>query len=265
MCRRGWRSSLVASSALAKQASAVAPLTSASVQAAGGWSERAPGDTTLVDILRQRARDQADRVGFTWLDGGEAIGGQLTYGQLERRARAIAATLQQRVGVDAVQAPPGPLAVRGRPAVRRRLLRLLVLQRGRGPGVSARPLPTAAQPRAPAGHRSRRAALGHPHHGCDHRAARRTEARPGGGARRDRVDRHRCDRRIRGRRLGGHDRRAVGPGDAAVHLGLHRRTQGRDGEPQQPPLQRGDDPPGLRDPPGLGGRGVAAPLPTTWG
>jgi acyl-CoA synthetase (AMP-forming)/AMP-acid ligase II/aryl carrier-like protein len=51
--------------------------------------------TTLVDILRMRAEERPAAIGFTFLDGGVTEGARLTYGDLDRRARAIAATLQR--------------------------------------------------------------------------------------------------------------------------------------------------------------------------
>src|SRR6185369_10204480 len=56
-----------------------------------GWS-------TLVDLLQERAGREPDKVAYTYLadDGGEEC--RLTYAALDKRARAIAATLQGRVG-----------------------------------------------------------------------------------------------------------------------------------------------------------------------
>lgn len=50
---------------------------------------------SIVDILRHRAARQPDQLAYTFLEDGEAIGGQLTYGQLDRAARAVAAVLQR--------------------------------------------------------------------------------------------------------------------------------------------------------------------------
>jgi natural product biosynthesis luciferase-like monooxygenase protein len=50
---------------------------------------------TLVDLLRARANAHPDQVGYTFLLDGEADGQHLTYGVLDRQARAIAAQLQQ--------------------------------------------------------------------------------------------------------------------------------------------------------------------------
>ncbi|HKQ74904.1 MAG TPA: fatty acyl-AMP ligase [Blastocatellia bacterium] len=49
---------------------------------------------TLVHMLRERAADEADRVAFTYLIDGETESAPVTYGQLDRQARAIAADLQ---------------------------------------------------------------------------------------------------------------------------------------------------------------------------
>jgi acyl-CoA synthetase (AMP-forming)/AMP-acid ligase II/acyl carrier protein len=53
-----------------------------------------PAIDTMVDLLRWRAANQADRVGFTELRDGEDDQSDLTYGVLDRRARAVAAWLQ---------------------------------------------------------------------------------------------------------------------------------------------------------------------------
>jgi acyl-CoA synthetase (AMP-forming)/AMP-acid ligase II/acyl carrier protein len=50
--------------------------------------------TTLVEVLRARAELQPDRVGYVFLLDGERKEIQLTYGELDRQARAIAARLQ---------------------------------------------------------------------------------------------------------------------------------------------------------------------------
>src|SRR5947209_16372372 len=50
---------------------------------------------TLVDLLRMRAEAQPDRVAFSFLVPGEGEEVSLTYGELDHRARSIAANLQQ--------------------------------------------------------------------------------------------------------------------------------------------------------------------------
>ncbi|HLI69630.1 MAG TPA: fatty acyl-AMP ligase [Ktedonobacteraceae bacterium] len=52
--------------------------------------------TTLVELLRWRAMQQADQPVYTFLRHGEVPEGNLTYSQLERRALAIGAWLQKR-------------------------------------------------------------------------------------------------------------------------------------------------------------------------
>jgi len=52
------------------------------------------GDT-LVAILRRRAVEQADARAYTFLADGEEQEAPLTYGELDRRARAVAARLQE--------------------------------------------------------------------------------------------------------------------------------------------------------------------------
>jgi acyl-CoA synthetase (AMP-forming)/AMP-acid ligase II/acyl carrier protein len=66
---------------------------------------------TWVDLLRARAAAEADRVGYRFLADGESAESTLTYGRLDRRARAVAATLRS-LGVGAgdrvlVLCPPG--------------------------------------------------------------------------------------------------------------------------------------------------------------
>jgi len=49
---------------------------------------------TLVDLLRGRAASHPDQLAFTHLDDGEKVGETLTYAQLDRKARHLAAHLQ---------------------------------------------------------------------------------------------------------------------------------------------------------------------------
>jgi len=68
------------------------------------------GPATLVELLRHRARCQADDVAFTILLDGETQTCDLTYRELDRQARAIAAWLQSQdlVGERALLVyPPG--------------------------------------------------------------------------------------------------------------------------------------------------------------
>lgn len=50
---------------------------------------------TLIDVLAEHSRDRPKALAYTFLVDGEHIGSQITYGELDRRARAIGATLQQ--------------------------------------------------------------------------------------------------------------------------------------------------------------------------
>lgn len=50
--------------------------------------------TTLIELLRYRAHSQPDQTAFTFLLDGETESNRLTYQELDRQARAIAATLQ---------------------------------------------------------------------------------------------------------------------------------------------------------------------------
>ena len=66
--------------------------------------------TTLVELLRRRASEDPDRTAYSFLVDGETEKGTLTYGELDRNARAIAAALRSR-GLAGEQAlllyPPG--------------------------------------------------------------------------------------------------------------------------------------------------------------
>lgn len=53
-----------------------------------------PEFSTLVELLRFRADTQPDKQAFAFLRDGEEEDGRLTYGELDRQARAIAAALQ---------------------------------------------------------------------------------------------------------------------------------------------------------------------------
>jgi acyl-CoA synthetase (AMP-forming)/AMP-acid ligase II len=52
------------------------------------------GAVTLADLLLERAHQQPDRLAYTFLQNGETETGRLTYQELDRQARAIAAKLQ---------------------------------------------------------------------------------------------------------------------------------------------------------------------------
>ena len=49
---------------------------------------------SIIDILRRRTRDESDTILYRFLDDGGKEVERVTYGQLEERARAVAATLQ---------------------------------------------------------------------------------------------------------------------------------------------------------------------------
>ncbi|WP_437715402.1 amino acid adenylation domain-containing protein [Sorangium sp. So ce448] len=55
-----------------------------------------PRFSTLLHCLRQWAHEQPNAVAFTFVEASDADEQQITYAELDRRARAIAATLQQR-------------------------------------------------------------------------------------------------------------------------------------------------------------------------
>ncbi len=49
---------------------------------------------SLVEILRQRAQYQPDKQAYIFLQNGETESGTITYGELDRQARAIASQLE---------------------------------------------------------------------------------------------------------------------------------------------------------------------------
>lgn len=55
---------------------------------------------TLVELLRYRAYNQPDKIAFTFLLDGETESNRLTYQELDRQARAIAATLKTLKATD---------------------------------------------------------------------------------------------------------------------------------------------------------------------
>jgi len=50
--------------------------------------------STLVELLRYRASSQPERLAYIFLRDGEIEEARLTYGELDQKARAIAAHLQ---------------------------------------------------------------------------------------------------------------------------------------------------------------------------
>lgn len=54
----------------------------------------------LVSLLRSRSESSPNQLAFTYLEEGEREAGTLTYGELDRQARAIAALLQREGGVN---------------------------------------------------------------------------------------------------------------------------------------------------------------------
>ncbi|MDQ2637365.1 MAG: AMP-binding protein, partial [Actinomycetota bacterium] len=59
--------------------------------------DKTPTPATLMDLLRQRAADYRDKVAFSFSYNGDGEDQtQLTYQELDTRARAIASSLQQR-------------------------------------------------------------------------------------------------------------------------------------------------------------------------
>src|SRR3954470_8039767 len=64
----------------------------------------AAGAATIAGLLRARAAERPGQVAFTFLADGEAEGGSLTYGELDRRAAGVRAAL-------AASGPPGERAL----------------------------------------------------------------------------------------------------------------------------------------------------------
>jgi acyl-CoA synthetase (AMP-forming)/AMP-acid ligase II len=68
------------------------------------------GCSSVVALLRRRASEGPEQAAYTFLADGDAERGTVTYGALDRRARAIAATLQL-LGLEGQRAlllyPPG--------------------------------------------------------------------------------------------------------------------------------------------------------------
>ena len=54
--------------------------------------------SSVVDVLRHRAASDPDGLAFSFLAYGERPGAGLTYGQLDRQARAIGAVVGRHVG-----------------------------------------------------------------------------------------------------------------------------------------------------------------------
>lgn len=127
---------------------------------------------TLIELGRLRAASQPDRVVHTFLRDGEREDASLTFGQLDQRARAIAAVLQQgsAVGERALLLqPPGldfiaafmgclyagliavPAYTPGRGNLKRTLPRLLSIAASARPSVvlTSREIEQFLRPRAP--------------------------------------------------------------------------------------------------------------------
>ncbi|HET7177633.1 MAG TPA: fatty acyl-AMP ligase, partial [Solirubrobacterales bacterium] len=70
-----------------------------------------PGVPSIVALLRRRAAEEPDATAFLFLADGEREELRLTYADLDRRARAVAAALQRRHGTEGARAlliyPPG--------------------------------------------------------------------------------------------------------------------------------------------------------------
>lgn len=65
-------------------------------QLAGILTSSLPAPTTLVQVLRQRAAQYADQTAYVFLADGASDAHSMTWGQLDARAAALAATLRER-------------------------------------------------------------------------------------------------------------------------------------------------------------------------
>jgi len=68
-----------------------------------------PSTVSLLDILQQRARQQRDNRAYIFLQNGETESGSLTYGELDKQAKAIASYLQSYQGERALLLYPSGL------------------------------------------------------------------------------------------------------------------------------------------------------------
>ena len=101
---------------------------------------------SLVALLRHRTEESPDR-GYTWLAQGEETAARLTFAELDRRARAIAARAGGRGAARGAGAP----ALSPWPRIRGGVLRLPLRRSDRRPRLSAaQPArgPAAAEHRA---------------------------------------------------------------------------------------------------------------------
>ncbi len=127
--------------------------------------QRASLSDTLVDLLRDRARNLPSQIAFTHLEDGDKVGGTLTFAQLDEQARFLAAHLQARTrpgervllvyppGLDYVVgffacAYAGVIAVPALPPTTSRTFpRLQAIARDASPSVALAPASTVMQMR----------------------------------------------------------------------------------------------------------------------
>ncbi len=64
---------------------------------------------TLLDIISYRGQSQPDKLAYIFLQNGETESGSLTYGELDKQARAIASHLQSMRGERALLLYPSGL------------------------------------------------------------------------------------------------------------------------------------------------------------
>ena len=199
--------------------------------------------TTLAWLLRWRAAHEPDRVGYLFLNGDLSGPTPVTYGTLDRRARAIAVQLRRAGLAEGERAlllyPPGARLPRG-------VLRLPVRRRGRGAGLPARPDAARPDAAAPAGDgRRRRTGSRADHRERCWRSPRRLQTAGFAGLRWIATDAATEAEAGEWTRPAAEGRRGRVP---SVHLRLDGHAEGRDAHPRQPAAQLAADPAGLRVP-----------------
>ena len=185
----------------------------------------------LVDTLRDRAAGGNGFPAYTYLEDGEAQGGSLSWAELDRQARTIAAHL----GAVTARGERALLLYPAGPGLHRRVLRLPLCRGRGGPRLPARP--NRGQPRLRAIVRDARPAVVLTTRGPGAEApagwSRRSRSSPPpAGWPTDGLDRR--PRPASGATRGRPGRTRLPP----VHLRLDRGSQGGDGQPRQPARQR---------------------------
>ena len=207
-------------------------------------------DSSLVDRARALARSRPSASAYTWLEDGEVEERALSFAELDRSARAVAAELAARgLGGQRVLAD-----VLARPAVHHGLPRVPLRRRG---GRAAEPAAHGARGARAGGHHRPRGPVALALRSIRAREALGAPAGPrrAAGAR---------DRRARTRARGPLAPRCHRSGVdrlPAVHLRLDGLAQGGRDHARQPGREPGHDPHGVRARRAHGDRRLAAVLP----